>query len=150
MQDSDELIAVDLATQAIKWRMPTGPMPADIFGIHDDKTLLVGLTGSDGVQVFDVRGRAAASWSARSRPARARTRSAPPATAATCSSATAWPTPSAGSTCRRSQVVDTYPVPGGPDCMDVSADGKTLLRDLALGQEAHHRRPRQRTRWCGR
>jgi YVTN family beta-propeller protein len=23
-------------------------------------------------------------------------------------------------------VVDTYPVPGGPDCMDVSADGKTL------------------------
>ncbi len=23
-------------------------------------------------------------------------------------------------------VVDSFPVPGGPDCMDVSADGKTL------------------------
>ena len=31
-------------------------MPADIFGIHDGKTLLVGLTGGDGVQVFDVSG----------------------------------------------------------------------------------------------
>jgi YVTN family beta-propeller protein len=25
------------------------------------------------------------------------------------------------------KVTDTYPVPGGPDCMDISADGKTLL-----------------------
>jgi YVTN family beta-propeller protein len=25
------------------------------------------------------------------------------------------------------KVTDTYPVPGGPDCMDVSADGKTLF-----------------------
>ena len=25
------------------------------------------------------------------------------------------------------QVVETYPAPGGPDCMDVSADGKLLL-----------------------
>ncbi|RYF71415.1 MAG: YncE family protein, partial [Comamonadaceae bacterium] len=41
MQDSDELIAVDLATQTVKWRMPTGAMPADIFGVHGDKTLPV-------------------------------------------------------------------------------------------------------------
>ncbi|MDH6595252.1 hypothetical protein M2165_005141 [Variovorax sp. TBS-050B] len=56
MQDSDELIAVDLPTQTIRWRTATGPMPADIYGAHGDKTLLVGLTGSDGVQVFDVAG----------------------------------------------------------------------------------------------
>ena len=48
------------------------------------------------------------------------------------------------------QLVDTYPVPGGPDCMEVSAGGKTLLRDLALGQEAHRDRLPRPTRWCGR
>jgi YVTN family beta-propeller protein len=54
MQDSNELVAIDLATQSIIWRMKTGKLPADVFGLADDKTLLVGLTGSDGVQVFDV------------------------------------------------------------------------------------------------
>jgi YVTN family beta-propeller protein len=45
MQDSDELVAIDLTTQALKWRVKTGPMPADVFGTLDDKTVLVGLTG---------------------------------------------------------------------------------------------------------
>ncbi len=57
MQDSNELIAIDLLTQTILWRTKTGKMPADIFGFDDDKTLLVGLTGSDGVEVFDVSGK---------------------------------------------------------------------------------------------
>ena len=56
MQESDELIAIDLQSQAILWRIKTGKQPADIYGLADDKTLLVGLTGSDGVQVFDVSG----------------------------------------------------------------------------------------------
>jgi YVTN family beta-propeller protein len=56
MQDSDELVAVDLATQQLKWRVKTGPMPADIYGTADDRTLLVGLTGGDSVEVFDVSG----------------------------------------------------------------------------------------------
>jgi len=54
MQDSDELVAIDLAKQTLLWRIKTGKMPADIFGSSDDKTLLLGLTGSDGVEVFDV------------------------------------------------------------------------------------------------
>lgn len=56
MQDSNELIAIDLLTQTILWRVKTGKLPADIYGFGDDKTVLVGLTGSDGVQVFDVSG----------------------------------------------------------------------------------------------
>ncbi|MEY4295196.1 MAG: hypothetical protein RLY82_884 [Pseudomonadota bacterium] len=56
MQDSDELVAIDLTTQTLTWRIKTGKLPADIFGLPDDKTLLVGLTGSDNVQVFDVGG----------------------------------------------------------------------------------------------
>jgi YVTN family beta-propeller protein len=56
MQDSDELVAIELATQTLLWRIKTGKQPADIYGLADDKTLLVGLTGSDGIQVFDVSG----------------------------------------------------------------------------------------------
>jgi YVTN family beta-propeller protein len=56
MQDSDELVAIDLTKQSIKWRVATGDMPADVFGTADDKLLLVGLTASDGVEVFDVSG----------------------------------------------------------------------------------------------
>lgn len=58
MQDSDELVAIDLATQTLKWRSKTGSMPADVFGTPDDKFLLIGLTGSDGVEVYDVTGAA--------------------------------------------------------------------------------------------
>jgi YVTN family beta-propeller protein len=58
MQDSDELVAIDLATQTLLWRIKTGKQPADIYGLADDKTLLVGLTGGDSVQVFDVSGAA--------------------------------------------------------------------------------------------
>ena len=43
----------------------TGPMPADVYGTPDDKPLLVGLTGGDSVEVYDVSGAAAASSSQR-------------------------------------------------------------------------------------
>ncbi|OUM03612.1 YVTN family beta-propeller repeat protein [Variovorax sp. JS1663] len=126
MQDSDELVAVDLASQSIRWRTPTGPMPADVFGIHDGKTLLVGLTGSDGVQVFDVAG------------------AEPKAVGKILTGKGAHAFRSGGDgrsvfvsnrvansisriDLQTLQVSDTYPVPGGPDCMDLSADGKTLL-----------------------
>ena len=52
MQDSDELVAMDIATQSIRWRTKTGAMPADIYGSPDDKRLFVGLTGSDSVEVL--------------------------------------------------------------------------------------------------
>ncbi len=58
MQDSDELVAIDLPTQTLKWRHPTGSLPADVFGTPDDKFLLVGLTGGDGVEIYDITGAA--------------------------------------------------------------------------------------------
>lgn len=54
MQDSDELVAIDLINQTVIWRLKTGKQPADVFGLNDGKTLLVALTGGDGVQVIDV------------------------------------------------------------------------------------------------
>jgi YVTN family beta-propeller protein len=125
MQDSDELIAVDLHTQTVRWRIATGPMPADIFGIHNDRTLLVGLTGSDGVQVFDVAG-----------PQPKLVGQIP-----TGKGAHAFRSAGDGQSVfisnrvantisridlKTLQVTESYAVPGGPDCMDLSADGKTL------------------------
>jgi len=125
MQDSNELVAVDLASQAIRWRVATGAMPADIFGVHQDRTLLVGLTGGDGVQVFDIAG-------------------AEPrvvGTIPTGKGAHAFRSMGDGTVLVSNRVANTisridvntlkvtstFSVPGGPDCMDVSADGKTLL-----------------------
>ena len=33
--------AVELASQALKWRVKTGPLPADVYGTPDDRSLLV-------------------------------------------------------------------------------------------------------------
>jgi len=125
MQDSDELIAVDLRTQTIRWRMPTGPMPADIFGVHNDRTLLVGLTGGDGVQVFDVAG---------PQPklvGQIPTGKGAHAFRAAGDGRSVFVSNRVANSISRIdlqslKVTDNYPVPGGPDCMDVSSDGKTL------------------------
>jgi len=126
MQDSDELVAIDLATQTLKSRVPTGPMPADVFGTPDDKTLLIGLTGGEGVEVFDI-------------------------STGTPRSVRVLPTGKGAHAFRalgdrrhvlvsnrvantvsmidytRMDVVAELPGPAGPDCMEVMADGKTLL-----------------------
>ncbi|MBA3595515.1 MAG: beta-propeller fold lactonase family protein [Polaromonas sp.] len=125
MQDSDELIAIDLATQTIKWRTPTGSIPADLYGSADDKLILVGLTGGDTVEVFDVSGK---------QPQRTKV-------IKTGAGAHAFRALGDGRHVLVSNrvansiskldlqtlaVVDSYPAPGGPDCMDVSRDGKFI------------------------
>ncbi|WP_435531637.1 YncE family protein [Ramlibacter aurantiacus] len=126
MQDSDELVAIDLATQALKWRAKTGPMPADVFGTADDRFLLVGMTGGDHVEVWDLTG------------------PQPRVTRRIKTGAGAHAFRSAGD--RRHvyvsnrvantiskidlqslEVVDTLPAPGGPDCMELVAGGRLLL-----------------------
>ncbi len=125
MQDSDELVAIDLATQTLKWRSKTGNLPADVFGTSDDKLLLVGMTGGDGVEVYDVTGK---------EPQRVRI-------IKTGAGAHAFRSAGDGRHVYVSNrvansiskidlqtlaVVDSYNAPGGPDCMDVSADGKLI------------------------
>ena len=125
MQDSDELVAIDLATQAIRWRIKTGPMPADLFGLPGDKQILVANTGGDAVELFDVSGK---------EPVRLRS-------IKTANGAHAFRALGDGRHVLLSnrvadsvskidlqslQVVQTYKVPGGPDCMEVSRDGRTL------------------------
>ena len=125
MQDSDELVAIDLPTQTLKWRTKTGSLPADVFGTPDDRFILVGMTGGTGVEVYDVSGR---------EPQRVRV-------IATGEGAHAF----RGAGDKRHvfvsnrvantiskidyidmKVVESYPAPAGPDCMDLSADGKFI------------------------
>ncbi len=125
MQDSDELIALDLATQTIKWRIKTGATPADLFGTADDKQILVALTGGDSVEVFDVSGKEAR----RSQVIK------------TAAGAHAFRAMGDGRHVLVSNrvansiskidlqtlaVVDSFSAPGGPDCIEVSRDGKLI------------------------
>lgn len=121
MQDSDELVALDLASQAIRWRTPTGPMPADVLGIHDGRTLLVGLTGSDAVEVFDVAGPQPRAVG------RIPTGKGAHAFRLAGDGRSVFVSNRVANTLSRIdlqtlRVGATYAVPGGPDCMDVSAD----------------------------
>jgi DNA-binding beta-propeller fold protein YncE len=126
MQDSNELVAVDLATQTLKWRMKTGEMPADVFGTPNDKYLLVGLTGDNHVQVFDVSGASPKLFK----------------TIPTGAGAHAFRAAGDGrhvfvgnrvaNTINKIDYLNLesvmqFAAPGGPDCMEVTADGKLLL-----------------------
>ncbi len=126
MQDSDELVAVDLASQTLKWRVKTGAMPADVFGTPDDKHLLVGLTGSDHVEVYDVTG-----------PQAKLVKKIPTGEGAHAFRALGDGRPvfvgnRVANTVNKIdyfklESVAQFKAPGGPDCMEVTADGKLLL-----------------------
>jgi len=126
MQDSDELVAIDLATQAIRWRSPTGKMPADVYVTPDDRHLLIGLTGDRAAEVYDISG---------AKPVmvkRIPTGDGAHAFRAWGDKRHVLLSNRAGNTISRIDlqtftVVATYPAPGGPDCMDLLADGKTIL-----------------------
>ena len=125
MQDSDELIAIDLATQTLKWRVKTGSTPADVFGTSDDKKLLVGLTGGREVQVFDVSqgpakligaiptGLGAHAFRALGDGAHVLVSNRVANTVSEIDLNTLT-------------VINTFKAPCGPDCMEVSSDQKTL------------------------
>jgi YVTN family beta-propeller protein len=125
LQDSDQLMAIDLATQTPRWTIPVGKMPADVYLTQDDKTLLVGLTGDSVVEAYDVSG-----------PAPKLLKRIP--TGEGAHAFRAWGdkrhvlvSNRVANTISRidSQAlttVDTYPAPGGPDCMDLSPDQRYI------------------------
>ena len=126
MQDSDELVAIDIASQSLKWRVKTGAMPADIYGTPDDRALLVGLTGSDSVEVFDVSDGPARSVR------KIKTGDGAHAFRAAGDKRHVYVSNRVANTISKidlssMQVVDRYDAPGGPDCIEVLAGGRQLL-----------------------
>ena len=127
MQDSDELVAIDLATQTLVHRVRTGPMPADVFGTPDDRHLLVGLTGGTGVQVFDVEGGKAPALVGQ-----IATGKGAHAFRAVGDGRHVFVSNRVANTISKIdyvdfKAVDTFPAPSGPDCMDISADGSLIM-----------------------
>jgi YVTN family beta-propeller protein len=58
LQDSNEVVAIDLATQKETWRMKTGRTPAGIW-MSPQGLLFIGIMGDDYVQVIDPQKREA-------------------------------------------------------------------------------------------
>jgi YVTN family beta-propeller protein len=156
MQGSNEVVAIDLPSQTLKWRGKTGATPADVFGTYDDKHLLVALTGGTGIDVFDLTG-STPTW-IKTLP----TGAGAHAFRAAGDKRHVYVSNRVANTIskvdfRTLQVVDEYPAPGGPDCMDVSPDGKIIyvgsrwarkltmidtttrkvVRDLRVGRSPH-------------
>ncbi len=126
MQDSDELVAIDLPTQTLKWRSKTGRMPADVFGTPDDRFLLIGLTGGEGVEVYDVTGAAPKLTQF------IKTGKGAHAFRAAGDKRHVFVSNRVADTINKidflsMKVVDEFVAPSGPDCIDLSADGKTLF-----------------------
>ncbi len=125
MQESDELVAIDLVTQTLRWRTKTGSLPADVFGTPDDRFLLVGLTGGDGVEVYDVTGR---------EPRLVRmlaTGKGAHAFRGAGDKRHVYVSNRVANTISKIDyqamtVVEGYVAPSGPDCMDVSSDGRYI------------------------
>ena len=129
MQDSSELVAIDLTTQTLTQRVKTGPLPADVFLTSDDKHLLVGLTGGNGVEVYDVSGGSA-------RPPQL-VKTIPTGKGAHAFRAAGderhvYVSNRVANTIssidyHEMKAVETLPGPSGPDCMEVSADGSLIM-----------------------
>ncbi|MDP1533014.1 MAG: selenium-binding protein SBP56-related protein, partial [Rubrivivax sp.] len=126
MQDSDELLAVDLATQAPRWKIKVGKLPADLHLSADDRTLLVALTGEHQIEAWDVSG---------AQPAlikRVITGEGAHAFRSRGDKRHVFISNRVANTIslfdmQTLAVVAQYPAPGGPDCMELLADGRTLL-----------------------
>jgi len=126
LQDSDELLCVDLAAQAPRWKIPVGKMPADIFLTADDKHILVALTGDKLVEVYDVSGAAPKLVK------RLPTGDGAHSFRSLGDKRHVLVSNRAGNSISRIDlqsftVAETFAAPGGPDDMEVLPDGKTLI-----------------------
>lgn len=124
LQDTNELVAIDLETQTTLWKMPTGKMPAGVWMTPGDKYLLVGLTGSDGVQVID--------WKNRKEVKTIQTGKGAHNFRPLGDKRHIFLTNRVASTIslidmeKLEKVADITDLPSGPDCMDITPDGKEL------------------------
>jgi YVTN family beta-propeller protein len=126
MQDSNELVAIDLLSQKLIWRLAVGKIPADVYLTSNDQFALIGMTGDRYVEVYDV------SLPVPKLVKRILTGDGAHAFRSAGDQKHVYVSNRVANTISRIdltklEVVESYPAPGGPDCMDVLADGKTIL-----------------------
>ena len=123
LQDSNEVAAIEMATQTVVWKHKVGKQPAGILVTPDGGYLMVGIMGEDFVEVID--------WQERKTVARIRTGRGAHNFRGMGDKRHLLVSNRVDNTVSIIDMVDLkvvgqIPVPGGPDCMDLTADGKTL------------------------
>lgn len=133
LQGSDQVSAIDLRTQTIKWTIPVGKLPAGIMLTPNERYLLVGIMGGNYVEVID--------WRAQKTISRIVTGEGAHNFRALGDKRMVFVSNRVSNTIslldlKTFTVVGEIKLPyGGPDCMDVSADGKTLWTTLRWGKK---------------
>ncbi|RZI41307.1 YncE family protein [Herbaspirillum sp. HC18] len=127
LQGSDQVAAIDLATQQVKWTIPVGKLPAGIVMTPDDKYLLVAVMGSDYLEVID--------WRARKTVKTIKTGEGTHNFRAMGDKRHVFVSNRISNTIniidqQTLTNVGTIDVPGGPDCMELTDDGKTMWATL--------------------
>ena len=124
LQDSNEVLAIDLKTRQPAWRHPVGLTPAGIHMTPDDRYLLVGIMGADYVEVIDWRARKTVT---RIVTARGAHNFLPRGDGRHVFVSNRTINGSISLVDMQDlRVVERYDVPGGPDDMEIRADGKEL------------------------
>lgn len=122
-QGSDQVSAIDLATQKIKWSLPVGKLPAGIAMTPDDKHLLVGIMGSNYVEVID--------WRTQKSVKRIKAGDGAHNFRAQGDNRLTYVSNRVSNSIniidqKTLENVGIINVPGGPDCMEITEDGKTM------------------------
>ncbi len=122
-QGSDQVSAIDLNTQSVKWTMNVGKLPAGIAMTPDDKYLLVGIMGSDYVEVID--------WRSQKTVKRIKAGAGTHNFRAAGDGRYTYVSNRVSNSIniidqKTLENVGQINVPGGPDCMEITADGKTM------------------------
>ncbi len=123
IQQTGRLIAIDLETQRMKWNVGVGISPAGVVMLPDDRRLLVGMTGEDGLVVVDPQdgrligrlktGRGSHNFLSQGDGRHYFLTNRVDGTVSRIDT-------------QEMRVVNQIRVPGGPDCIDMTADGKEL------------------------
>lgn len=123
LQESDEVVGIDLSTLEVAWRIKVGRQPAGIMVTPDDKYVMAGVMGDNYVQVID--------WRTQTMTRRIVTGRGAHNFRGLGDKRHVFVTNRVDGTISKIDlntmaVTDTYSVPGGPDCLEVTADQKQL------------------------
>ncbi len=128
LQDSDELVAIDVRKLTVLWRFKVGRLPAGVAISPDSKLVFVGVMGDNAVQVIDPR---PGSAEGPRMVASIRTGDGAHAFRNQGNQRHLWVSNRVANTISKIdmsslKVEAQIPVPGGPDCMDIDRSGRFL------------------------